>query len=101
MNERIKEMRRLMRRAVRDGLLAPEAASELKPIIAALKRLGFRLIDEQIARDEAEIRMIDHFDAAETGIERDRRSEETWEELKALKFVLNRLIAEERAAAPF
>ena len=101
MSERIREMRRLMRQAVQDGVLVPEAASELKPIIAALKRLGFRLIDEQIDRGELGVCAIDHSDVAETGIERDRRAEEAWEELKALKFVLNRLIAEERAAAPF
>jgi len=101
MNERIKEMRRLMRQAARDGVLVPEAASELKPIITALKRLGFRLIDEQIARGEPAGRRIDHSEAAEIAVERDRRAEETWEELKALKFVLKRLMAEERGAAPF
>jgi hypothetical protein len=92
MDERIEEMRRLMRQAVRDGLLVPEAANELIPIIAALQRLGFRLIDEQFDRLA---------ETPETDAERDRRGEETWEELKALKFVLQRLIAEERAAAPF
>jgi hypothetical protein len=60
MNERIRQMRRLMRQAVRDGVLVPEAASELKPIITALKRLGFRLIDEQIDRGEAMVRTVDH-----------------------------------------
>ena len=101
MNERIKQMRRLMRQAVRDGVLVPEAASELKPIITALKRLGFRLIDEQIERGEVVLRTIDQSEAAEIGSEKDRRAEETWEELRALKFVLKRLIAEERAAARF
>ena len=92
MDKRIEEMRRLMRQAARDGLLVPEAASELVPIIAALERLGFRLIDEQFDRLA---------DSPEADARRDRRGEETWEELKALKFVLKRLIAEERAAAPF
>ena len=92
MDKRIEEMRRLMRQAARDGLLVPESANELIPIIAALKRLGFRLIDEQFdCRAET----------PETDAEKDRRAEETWEELQALKFVLKRLIAAERAAAPF
>ena len=91
-DKRIEDLRRLMREAARDGLLVPEAANELIPIITALRRLGFRLIDEQFDRLA---------ETPETEAERDRRTEETWEELKALKFVLKRLVAEERAAAPF
>ena len=92
MDKRIEEMRQLMRQAARDGLLVPEAANELVPIIAALRRLGLRLIDEQFDRLA---------ETPESDAEKDRLGEETWEELKALKFVLKRLIAEERAAAPF
>jgi hypothetical protein len=92
MEKRIEEMRQLMRQAARDGLLVPEAASELVPIITALERLGFRLIDEQFDR----LAETPATDAA-----RDRLGEESWEELKALRFVLNRLTAERRAAAPF
>jgi hypothetical protein len=92
MEKRIEEMRQLMRQATQDGLLVPEAASELVPIITALKRLGFRLIDEQFDR----LAETPATDAA-----RDRHGEESWEELKALRFVLNRLTAEQRAAAPF
>ena len=101
MKKRIQELRRLMEQATRDGELVPEAACELAPIIKALKRLGSRLIDEQLARSEDDTREIDHPEPPETGAKRDRRTAETWEELTALKFVLRRLIVEERAAKPF